>query len=372
VAGGELSPGEAGALVGFGVGFLPGVLVAVSPVCRHDTNIRLPSAHGKTSRGLRLTKRNLATRRTLTPMAEEVVRLTLEGEPAEPGRIPAADVIRLLQGYERALGRAAEARVRRRARTGRRGGAVEAATRLIFQGIESGSLVAVLELPDVSSDAALDLDDARLGELAAEDVLALIEDPNRKDGDERVIDALATLGDDLALGTRYPALTIEWQRPGTAVPRRAVLTAEIRQRLNERRAVADLRRSREERVVGTLVEADFERHSARVVTSDGQRVAVTFTEEQADDIQAWLRQPGELEGRVEYEPRSGEMRSIELRSFMHVVHLELSMDEDFWRHHSVTELAQEQGVRVIDDLEDLVDHDATEEELAAFLDALGS
>ena len=35
------SPGEAGALVGFGVGCLPGVLEAVSPVTTHSTNIRM-------------------------------------------------------------------------------------------------------------------------------------------------------------------------------------------------------------------------------------------------------------------------------------------------------------------------------------------
>ena len=79
----------------------------------------------------------------------EVIRIRLEGSDSEPGRIPVADVARLLQGYERALGRAAEARVRRQARTGRRGGAVEAATRLIFRWIEPGSLMVELELPEV-------------------------------------------------------------------------------------------------------------------------------------------------------------------------------------------------------------------------------
>ena len=38
--GGELAPGEAGTLVGFGVGCLPGVLEAAAPVTTHDTNIR--------------------------------------------------------------------------------------------------------------------------------------------------------------------------------------------------------------------------------------------------------------------------------------------------------------------------------------------
>jgi len=41
VAGGELPPREARALVGFGVGCLPGVVEAASPVTTHGTNIRL-------------------------------------------------------------------------------------------------------------------------------------------------------------------------------------------------------------------------------------------------------------------------------------------------------------------------------------------
>ena len=47
-------------------------------------------------------------------------------------------------------------------------------------------------------------------------------------------------------------------------------------------------------------------------------------------------------------------------------------DREFHRHHGVHELATEQGVTVIDDLDALADASATKEELDAFLDALGS
>jgi hypothetical protein len=301
----------------------------------------------------------------------EVVRITLEGVEAEPGRVPAADVARLLHGYERALGRAAEARVRRRARTGRRGGAVETATRLIFRGIERGSLVAELELPTLTAEQALDLDEDHLGVFAAADVLALVEDPAGP-ADEWVVDALAILGDDLAIGDRYPALTIEVVRKDASA-RRATYTGETRRRLGERRRATGERPARHDSVVGTLVEADFQRHTARVVTSDQQAVTVTFGEGQSDEIQTALRRPGEFEGRIEYDPRSGAARSVELvRIVPPRSPAFLPASEEFWRHRTVDELAAEQGVGPVYDVDALVDREATEEELSAFLDALSS
>jgi hypothetical protein len=300
----------------------------------------------------------------------EVIRIQLDGPDAEPGRIPAADVARLLQGYERALGRAAEARLRRQARTGRRGSAVEASTRLIFRGIERGSLIAEVELPDVVDESALPLDDARLGKLAATDVLEVIEDPEGG-GDPWVVDALATLGDELGIGARYSALTVEL-RPHDDIPgRRATLSEETRQRLIARRLDVAERDARDARIVGTLIEVDFERHRAQVVTGDRRRVTVVFDEAQADEIQGWLRRQGELEGRIEYDPRSGLATSIDLQRIVRPEQLRaLVGSDDFWRHRGVEGLIQEQGVHAISDLDALADTDATDEELLAFLDAL--
>jgi hypothetical protein len=132
------------------------------------------------------------------------------------------------------------------------------------------------------------------------------------------------------------------------------------------------RHARQDRVVGTLVEADFERHTARVLTSDRQRVGVTFTEDQADDIQTWLRRPGELAGRIEYDPRSGATLSVHLERITRPEQLRALFVGDFWRHQSVGGLAEEQGVSAIDDIETLIDDEATIDERTAFLDALAS
>jgi hypothetical protein len=212
----------------------------------------------------------------------QVISLHLEGPDAEFGKIPASDVARLLDGWERALGRAAEARMRRQARTGRRPRAVERATHLIFRDIERGSVIAVLEIPDPRPDedgsGSFDLDDAHLGELASDDALALLLDPDRADADEGLIDALLQLSTELGIGSRYDALEISVDRGPTAAPnapRRATLTPERREQLSQRRDVLR-QRAEDGTVVGTLVEADFERHTARVLTSDQRGVAVTF------------------------------------------------------------------------------------------------
>ena len=303
----------------------------------------------------------------------ELVRLRLVGPEAEPGRIPAVDVARLLQGYERAVACAAEARMRRRARTGRRGATVEAATRLIFRGTERGSLVAVLELPEVADNSGtLDLDDAHLGELATGDVLGLLEDPH-VDAAAGVVEALAQLGDELGIGSRYQELIVEVD-PGRHVGRgSASFTADTREQLNIRRwlkAADD--RAQADRVTGTLVEADFEALTAHVRTPDHRRLVVRFTAEQADEIQDALRQPSELEGWVVYDSRTHAVRSVELRRIVRPEQLQALADtEAFWSHRSVDDLAAQQGVGPIHDLEVLVAREATEEELDEFLDALG-
>ena len=302
----------------------------------------------------------------------EVVRLTLEGPGAEPGRIAAGDVARLLTDFQRVVARAAENRVRRQARTGRRGGAVEAATRLVLRRIGDGSLVIELELPELDDAEALALDDAHLGVLATGDVLDLIDDPDRAGGDDWTAEALADLGEHLGLGVRFPSLAIAWA-PAGAPARRVTFGAETRARLGARRQAAAAPEARDDRVVGTLVEADFERHTARVTTGDRTAVTVSFAEDLADDIHQWLRRPGELEGSIEYDPRSGAALRVELHRIVRPVQLRVVPDDqEFFRHHRVEDLAVEQGVAAIYDLDSLADASATQEELDAFLDALGS
>lgn len=59
----------------------------------------------------------------------------------------------------------------------------------------------------------------------------------------------------------------------------------------------------------------------------------------------------------------------------HVVPIQVQVidaDREFHRRHHVCDLAVEQGVAVVDDLDALVDASATPAELTAFLDGLGA
>jgi hypothetical protein len=110
-------------------------------------------------------------------------RVKLDGEQARLGVVPAADVARLLLLLERAAAQAAAAVLRQpKTTTGRYKGVIEEAVHFRLVGIEEGSIVPVLELPQPARfdpNATLDLEDVRLGEAALEAV------PSRSPGEMR-------------------------------------------------------------------------------------------------------------------------------------------------------------------------------------------
>ena len=98
----------------------------------------------------------------VAPMAGEVFRATLRGSDATLGVVRASDVARLLIGLESAVAAAAYAALGkpRRGSTGRHRAAIEAASRLHFQNVEPGSVVAVLRLPRLAevTDGTFDVE----------------------------------------------------------------------------------------------------------------------------------------------------------------------------------------------------------------------
>jgi len=213
--------------------------------------------------------------------------------------------------------------------------------------VEEGSVVPVLELPDVALDG-LALKATTLGEAALGELIEVIADQRHAPQD--VAATLATLADDLGVGNRYDSIVIdhhdEWGH------RRAVLDAPTRDRLDD---VA--RRAREQSqgaLLGTLVEADFERSTARVRTPDGTAVSVSFPPELADDIDDALRQPREFTGEVSYEAATATASSIRVRE----VHTRYGLwdrleSADFWEHRKLAELEREghaEPLRTIDEV----------------------
>jgi len=294
------------------------------------------------------------------------LRVVLEGPQAELGSVAAADVARLLLGVERAVARAAAGRTGRPAgRTGRRGATVEAATRLVFRAVEEGSVAAVLGLPaPASSGQGLPLDDKSLGEFAVLTTMAVLAGEGH---DAAVAGALVQLADELGVGTRHERLV--FIADVDSAPRReAPLDAQARDRL---RASGAARVEDERPLPGILVEADFERSTARLRTPAGDGIAVTFVPEQADAIQQALRQQTEVEGRATYDAASDRLVSLELRRLVTAPQLPLYEEsQDFWTHPSVEELARRQPAAATSDPGLLRDDEAADPEIDAFLAAL--
>ena len=297
------------------------------------------------------------------------LHVVLEGGSAELGSVPATDVARLIEGSIRSIARAAEVLSGRLPRqVGRRGATVEAATRFVLEGIAPGSVAIKLGVPtDIDDNGdGLSLEDDRLTDLAISKTMDSIEG---RDHNAYLADGLAELGEELALGNRYQAIRFELVKANQE-SRSVALDYGSTQRL--RLTSSNTPEAATNTVGGTLVEADFERMTARLRTPSDRQIKVTFEDGQADDIHEALRQKAELEGVVKYDSTTKEAISVETRSITRTSRVSLNLsEEEFWQNRSVLELAKEQGVVIQDSVSALYDEDASSEEVDSFFEALG-
>lgn len=295
------------------------------------------------------------------------LRLVLDGSDARLGEVPAADLTRLIDGAIRAVARAAELIAGRQpGRVGRRGTAVENATRFRFVNTFAGSVGVLLRGPDArfGPDAGLELDDPTLTELA---LLNAFETLSGAEREPHIARAWVELADDLDIGTRYSGLqfTIEGRSFGARAETldRSARTRLHRVALREPAMAASV-------ISGTLVEADFERHTARLRTSSNRTVRLTFDDTHADDVQEALRRQAEFDGVVTYDEKARRITAVDLRAVRRTHQLGLDLGSaEFWRAPTIADLADEQGVGPAD-LTAMRDETATVEELERFFEAL--
>lgn len=298
-----------------------------------------------------------------------MLRVALTGDHARLGQVPAADVAHLLLGLERAVARASGGALGRRVKnTGRWGKAIESAVRFRLLGIEEGSVVGILELPKLESQPdALDFDIATLGELALVSTLRIV---GGEAAHPDVAGVFVAMADRIGIGSRYDAITFDTDAPGA--PERVVLDELALDRLRRMAEQASPER-RADTLVGVLVEADFERHTARLRTADGGPVGVTFGEDQFEEIQEALRRPAQLVGEIAYDPETARAVSVKLRAITRAEQLAMSLDAgEFWRDVTIDELRRERGMEPVHDIAQLGDPELTEDEIDAFLAALES
>ena len=298
------------------------------------------------------------------------LRIGLTGDEAHLGEVAASDVAYLILGIERALSQAASVIVGRpKTTTGRREQVIADAVRLRLLAVEEGSVVPVMEIPDVElpEDETLDVDVPSLGEAALDRVMDAV-DP-RAHPDPIIAKSLVELAEQLRIGDRYDTLTLEAKTDRHR--RRVHIDGHGRQRLRSYVDSAPPVPTRAEALVGILVEADFEKRTARLRTTTEPAVQVSFDEGLADEIQAALRQQASFRGEVVYDAKSNVAKSVRLQRIERGEQLVLGLDpEEFWRERTFEDLARLQGAGQPADLDALYDADATDEERDAFMAAI--
>ncbi len=274
-------------------------------------------------------------------MAGEEFRATLRGSGATLGVVRARDIARLIAGLESAVAAAAYATLGkpRRGPTGRHRAAIEAASRLRFQNVEPGSVVAVLRLPNLA-EATPDTFEVGVDDLAGaafDRIVASFDLPDDQ-VDPGIARALADLGQELGIGERHDELLLTSART-TGQGR---LNGAAKERM---RRLADAPLGHQPDVlVGTLRAADFDRRTARLHTSTGETVYVDFPADLEDQIQEALRGKATFEGIVTFDPTTTTVKRVELRRISNPDPLPFDTSA-FWETTSVEALAEAQGVQ---------------------------
>ena len=299
-------------------------------------------------------------------MAE--LRVTLLGDDASLGAVPAADVARLLSGIEKVMARAAEVRQGRTGQqAGRRDAKREAATRLMLRALEPGSLTAVLGIP--GGDAAgetLQLDAASLGELAVADTLRTL---NEEEEHPRVAEALAELADNLHIGRRRQKLEMELTARDGRI--HSHIDAAVVERLRCRAEQPTV--EEESTITGTMFAVNFENRTAQIRINPINVIrTVRFEDNLTEQVKEALLSLTEFRGIITCDTETETIRSLELQDITPPLQLSLGMgDIDYRSSPTIEQLAAAQGVDLNANYNRTIDVADDDPEIDAFFEALG-
>ena len=301
-------------------------------------------------------------------MAE--LRVTLLGDDASLGVIPAADVARLLSGVEKAIARAAEVRQGRTGRwAGRRDAEREAATRLMLRSLEPGSLTAVLDVP--GGDAAgetLEMADPSLGELAAADILRTL---NEGEEHPRVAEALSELADNLDIGRRRQKLEMELTDDNGRT--RSHIDAAVAERLRGRAEQPTV--EEESTIAGTMFAVNFESRTAQIRINPINAIrTVKFEDDLTAQVQEALLNLTEFTGIVTKDAGSETIRSLRLTDITPPQQLSLGIGNiDYRSSPTLEEIAASQGIDLSTHVNRVssIEIEDDDPEINAFFEALG-
>jgi hypothetical protein len=288
-----------------------------------------------------------------TPVAPYAIKLPGPGL----GEVAVGDVVEFLRGVVDLVAYAAHLEIARPiGLPGRRGAAIEGASRLRLVGHTNGSLVAELApAPPVPAQDPLGLDAETLSQASLDAVFEIAEGHG---GHPELAAAL------IAFATRMSARRSG--EPVVVVDRRAEIEvvrpidAEVLGRLQALAGESTPTSPLVERVTGRLYEANVDSDEAHLRTPTGDTVKVEFDANLESEIKRLLGDRASFVGEVDYGPRMQRVREIRARGIDSGVQLDFE-GVDFWRDPDLTELAVSVGAGPVENPSEL-QFDATDAE----------
>lgn len=300
-----------------------------------------------------------------------ILRIKVEGESVQPGKLPLRDLARLVERIQSGVERVA------RVMTGEPGGVpgrrpkrIEGVTQLLLVAVGPGSAVLSLELPSSPSDVheeeqLVDISDdlgfravsrfvGGIHELEAGDVSGIPES-----WDNSVME----VAEDLAEFTRDRRLivTLDARMPKTQ-PNSARIAGDSTAKFQIRHV--PVRRPRRAR--GTLIAVDLETGRIDIKPGKEKRVECLFPQSLRAQVEGLVGQVVEASGEEDFDAATNKVGRLEVRTLEPAAE-QLRLDDEFWRSPSAAELAAEQGVQPIRAIEELVSPEFSDEDIETLL-----
>lgn len=261
------------------------------------------------------------------------------------GEVAVADIVDFLRGVVDLVAYAAARElVRPAGLPGRRGAAIEGASRVRLLGLSSGSVTAELApAPNPVPQGSIDLDVETLSETSLRAVFATVEGQSR---DPELANALIVFAERMSARRGGQAVTFIDRRGAHEVT--TPIDHDALNRLRTIRDEAQTARASVNRVTGRLYEANVESDEAHVRTASGDTVKVEYDPAIEPEIKRLLGDRTSLIGEVELDPRTNRVREIRARTVDSGIQMEFE-GVDFWQDPDLGELAKAVGAGPVSD-----------------------
>ena len=269
----------------------------------------------------------------LSTSSTRTVVTTFDGIAVARGRVPVADFVKVLDGFQRALLLVGQEIMGRQPTRGPVPRSYLDQLSLELVSTAPGSFSATLALPEPPTDQLVDI-----GEDALEKVIRGIDREVRGDPEEPLLPAAARLViRETVLSTVGPGARLTFQ--GGRQNRIVVISEADISNLPKPPTQPLSRRT--SRLVGRLLEVDFKDGTAEIYDASGGMTRIRFSEDFAERIKGASRMQVVAEGEAEIDEQ-GKQRAFDL-----VELASIDIADEFWGNPSLDELVRQQGVQPI-------------------------